>query len=144
MHHFVAKDWEASDHIWNNYMKESSRLMFQRIMHVARDNKDEELINRLVSVLQTSSLTAGAMGNAYSCLLDIQVGNEEFDKAYQQLKIVADKVGIANVNRTALLRLKEGLEKMNKPFEYEIPQKSRTKDGRSNNSSNEDELDVKM
>lgn len=78
MHHFVLNNVESSDKIWNKHIKESPRLMFQRVMHEARDKQDAKMVERLIEVLKTTKLTKGAIGNAYSCLIDVHSGKEQF------------------------------------------------------------------
>lgn len=138
MHHFVMNNVEASDKIWNSHIKESPRLMFQRVMHEARDKQDAKMVGRLIEVLRTTSLTKGAMGNAYSCLIDVHSSKEQFEEAYQVLvTAVAEVKELECINRTALIRVKEGLEKMGskQKFEFEIPRKTRKDDSSSSSSS---------
>ena len=129
MHHFVLNNVEASDKIWNKHIKESPRLMFQRVMHEARDKQDVQMVERLIEVLRTTKLTKGAIGNAYSCLIDVHAAKEQFEDAYKVVQRAVKEVDgdLECINRTALLRVKEGLEKKGsiQKFEFEIPRKSK-------------------
>lgn len=139
MHHFVAHNVEASDKIWQKHIKDSPRLMFQRVMHEARDKQDVKMVERLIEVLKTTTLTKGAVGNAYSCLIDVHAAKGQFEEAYQTLrKAVAEVEGdVECINRTAMVRVKEGLEKSGskQKFEFEIPKKSKKDESSSSSSS---------
>lgn len=142
MHHFVLNNVEASDKIWQKHIKESPRLMFQRVMHEARDKQDAKMVERLIEVLRTTKLTKGAIGNAFSCLVDVHSSKEQFEEAYAVLQRAVKEVegDVECINRTAMLRVKEGLEKMGskQKFEFEIPRKSK-RDESSSSSSSDDE-----
>lgn len=138
MHYFVLNNVEASNKIWSTYIKESPRLMFQRVIHDAREKQDAEMMVRLIDTLKTTKLTKGALGNAYSGLIDVLSSKEQFEEAYKVLKRAVSEVdGVESINRTALLRVKEGLEKTKsaQKFEYEIPRKTQKYDSSSSSSS---------
>lgn len=144
MHHFVLNNVEASDKIWAKHIKDSPRLMFQRVMHEAREKQDAKMVERLIEVLRTTQLTKGAMGNAYSCLIDVHASKEQFELAYTVLvKAVKEVEDVECINRTAMIRVKEGLEKAGskQKFEFEIPRKSKKDDSSSSSSSSSSDDD---
>ena len=72
-------------------------------------------------------VTNGARGIAYSCLLDVLTQNNEFDKGLKSLEQgLASGIMLEDCNRTALKRLKEGLQVQGRDFPYEIPKKAAT------------------
>ena len=70
-------------------------------------------------------MTVGARGIAYSCLLDVLTQRGEYAEGIKALKQgLANGISIEDVNRTALKRLKEGLEATtDQTFPYDIPKK---------------------
>merc|ERR1712013_210178 len=62
---------------------------------------------------------------AYSCLLDCLCASNEHKKGYEALKEALEKkVALEDINRTALVRLKQGLEDEGDIFPYNIPPKN--------------------
>ncbi|XP_044733810.1 leucine-rich PPR motif-containing protein, mitochondrial [Chrysoperla carnea] len=136
MKYFISKNTEDANRIWEKYLKDSPRIMFQRIVQYARESKDDELARQLIQVLKSTKVTEGAFGNAYSCLLDVLVAKEEYEVGLKELQNAVNDVCLENINRTALTRLKQGLTQLGKPFPYEIPPKNAKS---SSSSSSDDE-----
>ncbi|GAB0096334.1 Leucine-rich PPR motif-containing protein [Sergentomyia squamirostris] len=141
MHQFVAGNEEAHEKIWNEHLANSNRVMFHRILQFSRENQDVKLVSHLIQKLKGTTATAGALGNAYSCLLDIHSARSEFDLGLQVLNTaVEDRVALQEINKTALKRCKEGIEKAGKVFPHKIPEKStQNADSSSSSSSSSDE-----
>lgn len=62
---------DKADNIYETYLKDRPRLMFQKINTEVRLNGDEKLARRLVDILSTSKVSEMGQGIAYSCLLDV-------------------------------------------------------------------------
>lgn len=139
MHHFIKNETEIADRLWKEHLSSAPRLMFQRIVHLGRESQDTDLIQRLINLLKTAKVSEGALGNAYSCLLDIQSNKSDFDSALKSLDEAIKDVCLENINKTALMRIKEGVEKSGKNFPHTIPSKSgnnkNTADSSSSSSS---------
>ena len=89
---------------------------------------------RLVNVLEgASTVTMGARGIAYSCLIDVLTQQKSYIAGVNAVKKgLTTGVKLEDVNRTALKRLKQGLEETtNEVFPFEIPKK----DGKDDNSA---------
>ncbi|XP_055917516.1 leucine-rich PPR motif-containing protein, mitochondrial [Eupeodes corollae] len=123
VYHSIHKNEAPAKEIWEKYLVHEPRLMFQRILQIARQNNDEKQAEDLINQLKSSKITGGAVGNAYSCLLDIQCAKSEFDKGLETLNTALKSGPIDHINRTALIRLKEGLEASGKKFPHTIPDK---------------------
>ena len=83
------------------------------------------MATNLVDLLHNANVTSGAQGIAYSCLLDVESQKGDFKGGLEKLKVgIKRGVKLADVNRTALLRIKNGLEKQGESFPYEIPKKT--------------------
>ena len=83
-------------------------------------------IFRLVNVLEdASTVTMGARGIAYSCLIDVLTQQQNYIAAIDALeKGLTTGIKLEDVNRTALKRLKQGLEHTSsQTFPFEIPKK---------------------
>ena len=67
----------------------------------------------------------GARGIAYSCLIDVLTQNENYIAAIDALKKgLTTGIKLEDVNRTALKRLKQGLEETtSETFPFAIPKK---------------------
>jgi len=70
-------------------------------------------------------VTRGAQGIAYSCLLDVLSQQGEYGRGLHRLNEALHRgVKLEDVNRTALVRLKAGLEEdLDVEFPYDIPKK---------------------
>uniref|UniRef100_W4VRN5 Putative bicoid mrna stability factor n=1 Tax=Corethrella appendiculata TaxID=1370023 RepID=W4VRN5_9DIPT len=143
MYHFISGNESAADSIWNKHLQNSPRIMFQRVIHVGRERNDDQLISKLVSQLKTAKVSEGAIGNVYSCLIDIYCQKEKFDDGLQALNAAVKDVCLDNINRTALIRLKDGLEKAGQKFPFTIPEKiSKSQESSSSSSSSSSDDDV--
>ncbi|EDV54784.1 leucine-rich PPR motif-containing protein, mitochondrial [Drosophila erecta] len=142
--HLISSGQEAaSKEIWDKHLSNAPRLMFQRVLQTAREQQDENLASTIISQLKNSKISEGAIGNAYSCLIDIQTTKGNSDKAMDVLANAIKDVSLENINRTALLRLKQAVEEKSQKFPYTIPEK-RTKadDSSSSSSSSSSDDDV--
>lgn len=111
--------------------------MFQKIVQTAREKQDEQLIKKLIDHLKISNVTEGAIGNAYSCLLDILVANEKTDDIINTFETALKNVKIDFINRTAVIRVKGIYDQLGKPFDYVIPPKVNQK-AQTSSSSDDD------
>ncbi|KAH8271898.1 hypothetical protein KR044_009914 [Drosophila immigrans] len=133
--HLITNGQEvASKQIWDKHLSNAPRLMFQRVLQTAREQQDEKLASTVIAQLRGSKISEGAIGNAYSCLLDIQTTKGNTDKALDLLATAIKDVSLEHINRTALLRLKQAVEEKSQKFPYTVPEK-RTKAGDSSSSS---------
>lgn len=143
MHLLSLGDEAASKELWDKHLSNAPRLMFQRVLQTAREQNDEKLALAVINQLRESKISEGAIGNAYSCLIDIHTTNKSLDKALDTLKTAIKDICLENVNRTALLRLKTALQEENKEFPYEIPEKKSQKDSSSSSQSSDDDVTPK-
>lgn len=144
VHHFIKENTDACNRIWDNHLASAPRLMFQRIVHLAREKQDEKLIQRLIELLKQTKVSEGAIGNAYSCLLDVYAIKEQYENGLVALDTAVKDVCLENINRTALVRIKAGLEKSGKHFPHIIPdrvlkQNEESSDSSSSSSSSSDD-----
>ncbi|CAG9859713.1 unnamed protein product [Phyllotreta striolata] len=123
--YFINENEAKAEQIWTDHLKNSPKIMFQKIVQSARDEQNEVLANKLIEHLQSSSVSQGAVGNAYSCLLDILFAKGKYDEVVKTFEDVAKSVSLESLNRTAVVRCKEAFEKLDKPFNYTIPAKNR-------------------
>lgn len=141
--HLISSGNEtASKQIWDKYLSSAPRLMFQRVLQTAREQNDDKLAQSVINQLRDSKISEGAIGNAYSCLIDIQTGKANVDKALDALKTAIKDVCLENINRTALQRLKALAEAEKKEFPYAIPEKKAGKTLSSSSSSQSSDDDV--
>ncbi|XP_068906051.1 leucine-rich PPR motif-containing protein, mitochondrial [Tenebrio molitor] len=136
--YFITGNDAKAEEIWDKYLKDAPRIMFQRIVHTARDTTDENLIKKLIEHLKTSNVTEGAVGNAYSCLLDVLVSKNNVEEIPTVFETAVKDAGITHVNRTAIVRVKEVYDKLGKPFNHPIPPKNAKSMTSTTSSSEED------
>lgn len=134
--YFINGNDAEAERIWNAYVKDSPRIMFQRVLQQARDTNDAELARKLVDHLKLSKVTEGALGNAYSCLLDILAFKHANERVVEEFENAVKDVNINLINRTAVLRVKSVYEELGKPFEHKVPTKA---DKQSSTSSSGEE-----
>lgn len=138
-YYFINGDHAEAEHIWNTYVKDSPRIMFQRVLQQAREKNDEQLANKLIDHLKSSKVTEGALGNAYSCLLDILCSKQQNERVIEEFEKSVKGVNINFINRTAVLRVKDIYEKLGKPFNYKVPSKADKQSTTSSSSSEEEQ-----
>ncbi|XP_037957314.1 leucine-rich PPR motif-containing protein, mitochondrial [Teleopsis dalmanni] len=141
IYHISNGNETASKAIWDKFLSNAPRLMFQRVLQTAREQKDGRMVQTVIDQLRESKISVGAIGNAYSCLIDIQINNAEPEKALEALKTALKDVSLEHINRTALIRLKQALLEKKKEFPYEIPEKKSRHDSVSSTSSEDDDDD---
>lgn len=122
-HHFINEDETAAQRVWDTHLKNTPRIMFQRVVQLARETKNESLIRRLIHHLKSTKVTDGALGNAYSCLFDVLVSLEKTDETVEEFEKISKDLNIEFINRTALVRVKEIYDRIGKEFKYSIPKK---------------------
>lgn len=127
-YHFIGGRHELAQPLWENYVKACPQIMFQKVCQTARATSNPDLAQRLVALLEKAeTVTVGARGIAYSCLLDVLTSRGEYTRGVQALRegLESGSVKIDDVNRTALKRLKEGLEATTvEKFPYPLPKKT--------------------
>uniref|UniRef100_A0A182QIP6 Uncharacterized protein n=1 Tax=Anopheles farauti TaxID=69004 RepID=A0A182QIP6_9DIPT len=121
IHYFTNGSTEKAQSIWDRHLKDSSRIMFQKIIQQARETKDDELCRRLIALLHDSKVSEKGKGLLYSCLIDTLVAKERSDEALAALEEGLKVTCLENVNRTALKRLQESLTAKGKTFPHTIP-----------------------
>lgn len=139
MYYLVRDNRAEAQAIWDKHLTNTSRLMFQNVLRLARRQNDEDLSLRLLKYLKDSKISEKALGTAFSCLIDIQTANGSIDKAQQSLTDAISHVCLENINHTALKRLKLALEAEGKEFPYDIPTKNSSKVSLSSSSSGSDD-----
>lgn len=145
IHHFVKEEFAEADKLWKEYLSSAPRLMFHRIVQVAREQSSTSMIERLISLLQNgTAISEGAIGNCYSALIDIQSAKGDASVVLDTLTKAVDAVCLENINTTALNRAKEVVEKAGKSFPYTIPDKKAKKDSSSSSSSSSSDDDVRQ
>jgi leucine-rich PPR motif-containing protein, mitochondrial len=143
MHYLVNHDPKAEG-IFKSYLADSPRLMFQKVIQAGRDKQDEKLVQNLIDLLHGTKVSEGAIGNAHSCLLDIYAAKDNADGCLKAVESSLKDVSFENINRTALLRAKECVEKAGKKFPHTIPEKktSNQQDSSSSSSSSSSDDEV--
>ncbi|XP_045480042.1 leucine-rich PPR motif-containing protein, mitochondrial [Harmonia axyridis] len=137
-HHFTKGNFENAKELWNNYLQGSSRIMFQRVVQVARNLQNEEIIKNLIEHLKTSNITEGALGNVYSCLIDIKYAKGPAKEVIEIFENALKDVSVDHMNRTAVLRVKNCFDQLGKPFNHKIPIKNKNINTSSSSSSESD------
>lgn len=145
IHYFSNKDSKA-DAIFKEYLADSPRLMFQKVVQKGRDNLDNKLVEDLIGILKTTKVSEGALGNVYSCLLDIHAAKNNSEGCLKTLSDCIKDVCFEHLNRTAMFRAKDCVEKSGKKFPHTIPEKKTSKQessSSSSSSSSDDEVTQK-
>jgi len=125
-YHFINENGVAET-IWEDYIKSSNQIMFQKVCQVARSTGNLKLAFGLVDKLaQADQVTSGARGIAYSCLLDCLCSSNQPALGFDVLQDALNQgVRLEDINRTALLRLKTGVEAGGQKFSHTIPPKNK-------------------
>jgi len=136
-YHFIHGNSDVAEPIWQNFVKGSNQIMFQKVCQVARATGDIEMAFSLVNHLgEAAQVTSGARGIAYSCLLDCLCAGNQHRKGWEALQeALGANVALEDINRTALVRLKQGLEESGESFPYQVPPKNAKKDSENRSLS---------
>lgn len=147
MHYVETGKLDLADHIMKNYLMESPRIMFNHTLKLARDRNDEKVVQNLLRSLKDSKVSEGGLGTVHSCLIDVFCAQDKYDDALNAVDNAIKDVCLENINRTALLRVQDGLEKVGKKFPHKIPDKKKVNAANdtssSSSSSSDDEPPVK-
>jgi len=129
-YHFIHSNSELASTIWQDYVRSSNQIMFQKVCQVARATGNVELAFGLVEHLgEAEQVTSGARGIAYSCLLDCLSAVGDTKRGWGALQeALATNVSLEDINRTALMRLKQGMEEEGDKFPYTVPPKNGKKE----------------
>lgn len=119
--YFINENHEKADKLWNEHLKDTPRIMFQKIVQTARDQQNETLAKKLIEHLKITKVSDGAIGNAYSCLLDVLFSKQNYEELIETFEKATKAVPVNCLNRTAIIRCKEAYEKLGKPFNYTVP-----------------------
>ncbi|XP_053691599.1 leucine-rich PPR motif-containing protein, mitochondrial [Sabethes cyaneus] len=143
-HYFVNGEEVKAKALWDTYLNNTSRVMFQKVIQQARETNDDALVRRLIAQLKDSKVTESAVGIIYSCLIDALLSKGENEEAFSALEEGLKTVCLEHINRSALRRLKENLAAVGKEFPYTIPERSANKaeetSSSSSSSSSDDEV----
>lgn len=126
-YHFINGRHDLAQPLWDQFVRTCPQIMFQKVCQTARSTANIDLAERLVKLLEDAVVTNGARGIAYSCLLDVLTRNKDFSRGLTCVNEgLQSGILLEDINRTALKRLKEGVEAMGVDFPYQVPQKSST------------------
>ncbi|EAT40722.1 AAEL007565-PA [Aedes aegypti] len=134
-HHFMMNNEVEAKQIWDQYLINSPRVMFQKIIQQARETNDDAMVRRLIDQLQNSKVSENGMGIIYSCLIDALVHKGQPAQGLEALKDGLKVICLEHFNRSALRRLKDGLVAAGHDFPYTIPDRSANKAHDTSSSS---------
>lgn len=119
---------KEADEIWNQYLINSDKLLFRRILNAAFIENKTSIVEKLVECLKSnknfSTERPSALGSAYSRWIDILISHNKVSEAKDVLdKILASGITLDVLNDRALLRLKGAIEATGEQFAYTLPNK---------------------
>lgn len=133
--HFMANNEEQAKEIWDKYLTNSPRVMFQKIIQHARETNDDAMVRRLIEQLKDSKVSENGMGIIYSCLLDALLSKGHAEQALEALKDGLKVICLEHFNRSALRRLKDSATAAGHDFPYTIPERNVNKAHDTSSSS---------
>lgn len=142
IHNIIKDNQEEACKIFIQHLKDESRLMFQKVLQYARETSNEKPVFIILSSAKDSKISEGALGNIYSCAIDILTKKEETSKALSLLNDGVKDICLENFNRTALIRLKDLCLKKGVEFPHKISAKT-TSSSSSSSSSDDDVVEPK-
>lgn len=116
--------------------------MFQKVLQHARETSDDESVAVILASVKDAKISEGALGNIYSCGLDILTKKEDASRAMSLLNDGLKDICLEKFNRTALIRLKELCLKKGIDFPHTISSKSNSSSS-SSSSSDDDVVEPK-
>lgn len=134
-HHFMANNAEQAKQIFDIYLFNRPRVMFQKIIQHARETNDDAMVRRLIEQLKDSKVSENGMGIIYSCLIDALVSKGQAAQGLEALKDGLKVICLEHFNRSALRRLKDGAITAGHDFPYTIPERNANKAHDTSSSS---------
>lgn len=142
IHNIIKNKVEEANQIFKQYLKDEPRLMFQKVLQHARETSDEKCVSIVLASVKDSKISEGAIGNIYSCELDILTKKGEASKAMTVLNNGLKDICLENFNRTALIRLKDLCTEKGIEFPHTISAKPNSSSS-SSSSSDDDVVEPK-
>ncbi|XP_029714531.2 leucine-rich PPR motif-containing protein, mitochondrial [Aedes albopictus] len=134
-YHFMMNNEVEAQQIWDQFLINSSRVMFQKIIQQARETNDDAMVRRLIDQLKDSKVTENGMGIIYSCLIDALVIKGQAAQGLEALKDGLKVICLEHFNRSALRRLKDCAVAAGHDFPYTIPDRTANKAHDTSSSS---------
>lgn len=138
IHNMIKNNFEEANNIFKQHLTEQPRLMFQKVLQHARDTSNEKSVYSILASVKDSKISEGALGNIYSCALDILTKKQETSKALALLDEGLKDICLENFNRTALIRLKDLCSMKGIEFPHKIIAKANSSS--SSSSSSDDDI----
>lgn len=111
--------------------------MFQKVLKYARETSNEKAVYSILASVKDCKISEGALGNIYSCALDILTKKQETSEALSLLDKGLKDICLENFNRTALIRLKDLCSLKGIEFPHKI---SANANSSSSSSSSDDDV----
>ncbi|XP_041986989.1 leucine-rich PPR motif-containing protein, mitochondrial [Aricia agestis] len=105
-----GKDTEANN-IWNKHLVDSDSVIFRRLLQVAHERKQPQIIEKMIENLNSSpKISNASKGNAFSRLINYYVGENELQKAKECLdRAYGMGLTLDDINKTSIDRLNKAL-----------------------------------
>jgi hypothetical protein len=71
MYLFLKEEDAAAKKLWDEHIVHSPRIMFHHILNEAQVKRDENIVRKLIDLLQGTAVSEWSRGSAYSCLVDV-------------------------------------------------------------------------
>lgn len=117
-HQFIERNKEASDRLWEEFIKNSSFFFYQPITNEALKNNDCALVIDLISCLQTTETGKNQLDRAQRCLLNIYINNNELDDALRIADLL--RTNGTDISRQTLTKLLMALKAAGREVPHEI------------------------
>uniref|UniRef100_T1HC17 PPR_long domain-containing protein n=1 Tax=Rhodnius prolixus TaxID=13249 RepID=T1HC17_RHOPR len=120
IHYTLTSNEEKAGEYWN-YLKPSERLMFKPIITRARSEHNDQMIANLLKQCQEAGVAPPALGLIHSTLMDILLIQGKENECEKALEEAVKVLGIENLTRRVLFKIKKTFELSGKEFKYTIP-----------------------
>ena len=120
--YFYIDDDKRSQKIWQEFFTPENHLRFYYILDRARKEINPIIIEKLVEQLETAGLSKKALGLVYSCWINVYCHQFDYDAMNKVLERAVNDVGITNLNRGCLEKVKSTLQHIGQELPYEIPE----------------------
>lgn len=118
MHHFISGHDDEAAEIFNKHLINEPGLLNKYIILTAKERKDYQLIEKLLTVVNRSVISKKAKGAIYSALIDIYASCAMYDEAVNAIHRADAAVGRNNIYSHCLKSVRKGFEAMGKSVSY--------------------------
>lgn len=123
--YMLTKKFKDADEIWKTWKLNNTHISFRTLTNYVIRSSDVELGQKIVDSLESSKISAPALGIVYGALISAHVQNNSIEDALGTLNRALSRVQISDIIKSSLVMLKVACLSKSIKFPYEIASRRR-------------------